>query len=183
MRRLHVGLWLAGGVVLLLSLPAQWWQVVLVTGLSLPVRGVELSALAAALVAVSAASFGAGLLFRGVIRRVVAGISASSAIAAGLALLSAANHPERAVVDAITQLTGVSGVAALDSVAVVNGGGWLFVALGGAVLMGVGGLCGVLSPERVAGASRYERGALGVDPDDPVATWDTLSDGIDPTKR
>ena len=169
--------------MLLLSLPAQWWQVVLVSGLSLPVRGVELSPLAATLLAVSAAAFGAGLLFRGVMRRLVAVISGSSAFLAGVALVSEAQHPERVVADRITQLTGISGPAALDSVTAVSGGGWLFVALAGALLMSVGGVLGALSPERAATTSRYVRGSGGVDPDDPVATWDTLSDGIDPTKR
>lgn len=183
MRKLHAGLWLIGGFLLLISLPASWWEVVLVNGLSLPVRGVELSALASTLVAVSAAAFGAGLLFRGLARRFVALISTVSAVGAGLALLSEAQHPERAAVDAITQLTGISGPAALDAVAAVSGGGWLFVALGGALLMSIGGLLGVLSPERPATTSRYERSANSADPEDPVATWDTLSDGIDPTER
>lgn len=176
-------MWLAGGFVLLVSFPARWWEVTLVSGVTIPVRGVEFSALATTLVAVSAAAFGAGLLLRGALRRLVAVISASGALGGALALLVRASEPQLAVVDVITQLTGVSGSAALESVGSVSGGAWLFVALGGATLMTGGAALGAFGPDRPLATSRYERGVGGVDPQDSVGTWDTLSDGVDPTKR
>lgn len=183
MRKLHFGLWLAGALLVAISFPARWWEVTLTSGVSVFVTGVELSALAATLIAVSAAAFGAGLLFRGISRRVVAALTVGGALGAGWALLDQASQPELAALDAITQLTGIGGVGALESVASVNGEPWFVVGLVGIGLMVLGGVVGIFSPDRLRKTSRYERGGETLDLDDPVATWDTLSDGVDPTKR
>ena len=183
MRRLGLGLWLAGAFLLLVSAPVTWWEVTLVNGSTLPVRGTDLSALAATLLAVSAAAFGASLLFRGVSRRLVSGLSGAAALGAGLVAVPEMTQPERAVVSDITAQTGIAGMGALDSVVAVSGGNWMFVALGGVTLMVVGGGWGVFSPDAPQRASRYERSAQSYGDGDPVATWDTLTDGVDPTKR
>jgi len=183
MRKLHFGLWLAGGFILLVSAPAVWWEVTLVNGVALPVRGIELSALATTLVAVSSAAFAAGTLFRGVSRRLVAALSGLSAAGAGIAVLGEAARPEMAIVEAITLQTGISGSGASNAVAVVTGGVWAFVALVGLFGMLAGSVVGVTMPDPAPRTSRYERGSQGSDTRDSVATWDTLSDGVDPTKR
>jgi uncharacterized membrane protein (TIGR02234 family) len=183
MRRLALGLWLAGAFVVLISAPVTWWEVSLTNGSILPVRGSDLSALAATLIAVSAAAFGASTLFRGVARRFVSGLSGAAALGAGLVAVPEISQPERAVLADITSQTGIAGIGALDSVVAVAGGNWVFVALGGVVLMTLGGVLGVFSPDAPHRASRYERNTQGSGDGDPVATWDTLTDGIDPTKR
>jgi len=183
MRKVHTALWLAGGLLLLISFPARWWDVTLVSGVSIPVTGVELSALATTLVAVSAAAFGAGLLARGIARRVLAALSASAVFGAGTAIIFQSRAPELAVLDVITQFTGVSGPVVLESVAEVSAEVWFVVALLGAGLMVLGGMVGIFAPDRPPTTSRYERKAETPDLGDSVATWDTLSDGVDPTKR
>ena len=183
MRRLSFGFWLAGALLLLVSTPVTWWEVTLANGSTLPVRGSDLSALAATLIAVSAAAFGAGLLFRGVSRRVVSGLSGVAAVGAGLVALPELQRPERSVLFDITTQTGIAGSGALDAVVSVTGGGWAFVGLGGVVLMSIGGLAGIFSPDAPPRVSRYERNTQGMDHSDPVTTWDTLTDGEDPTKR
>ena len=183
MRRLAFGLWLAGAFVLLISSPVTWWEVTLTNGAILPVRGSDLSALAATLIAVSAAAFGASTLFRGVSRRFVSGLSGAAALGAGLAAVPEISQPEGAVLADITSQTGIAGLGALDSVVSVSGGNWVFVALCGVALMTVGGVLGVFTPDAPQRASRYERNTQGSGGGDPVATWDTLTNGIDPTKR
>lgn len=183
MRRLAFGSWLAGAFLVLISAPVTWWQVTLTNGSTLPVRGSDLSALAGTLIAVSAAAFGASLLFRRIPRRLVSGLSGLAALGAGVVALPELNHPERAVLSDITSQTGIAGLGALESVAAVSGGNWSFVALGGVIIMTVGGVLGVFSPDAPQRASRYERNAQGSIDGDPVATWDTLTDGVDPTKR
>jgi len=183
MRKLHFGLWLGGAFLLLVSAPAVWWQVTVNTGIVLPVRGIELSALATTLVAVSAAAFAAGTLFRGFPRRSVAALSAIAAGSSGLVVLGQLQRPEQAISEAITLQTGISGSTALDAVTAVTGGEWAVVALIGLVLMVLGSLLGVIVGDPAPSTSRYERAKKGVDPSDSVQTWDTLSDGDDPTKR
>jgi hypothetical protein len=183
MRRGHFALVLAGALVLLVSLPATWWQITLVGGGSIPVSGLDLSALGATLLGVAGAGFGASLLLRGIPRRASMAISTVALGFSGWSYVAAAATPELAAVEMITMRTGVSGAAALELVESPTGSAWLVVALVGLTLAFTGSILGVLAPDSLKRQQRYERFPDVSDDSDGVATWDHLTSGVDPTKR
>jgi hypothetical protein len=183
MRRLHFTLLLAGGLVLLVSLPATWWHIGVVGGGVIPVTGLELSALGSTLVAVAVAGVGASLLLRGIPRRLSVLISAFALGFSAWSFVVAAAAPKLAVVETITMRTGVSGQAALGLVDSQTGGLWFVIALVGLLLGCAGALCGVFAPDSQKRQAKYERFPADQENLDQVATWDQFTAGRDPTKR
>lgn len=183
MRRGHFALVLAGALVLLVSLPAIWWQITLVGGSSIPVSGLDLSALGTTLLAVAGAGFGASLLLRGIPRRASMAISTAALGFSGWSFVVASATPELAAVETITMRTGIGGQAALELVDSATGSAWLVVALVGLILACAGSVLGILAPDSPKRQQRYERFPDAGDDSDGVATWDHLTSGLDPTKR
>lgn len=183
MRRGHFALVLAGALVLLVSLPATWWQITLVGGGSIPVSGLDLSALGVTLLGVASAGFGASLLLRGIPRRASLAISTVALGSSGWTFVVAGATPELAALETITMRTGISGPAALEMVDSPTGSAWLVVALVGLILACAGSILGVLAPDSPKRQQRYDRFPDVSDDSDGVATWDHLTSGLDPTKR
>jgi len=183
MRRTHH---LSAGVAalaLLVALSAPWFTFQVPTGMSFTLTGLEASAVSSTLLGAAAAAYGASLLIRGLARRILGVLQTllgAGAVSSWFELLEA---PAVSVQATITSLTGLSGSGALEGVT-VTGPSWFFT-LGvlGAVAVALSGLFGVVSPEAPARSSRYERNQAGSDAGDPIATWDDLSEGHDPTKR
>lgn len=182
MRRVHFAL--AGGAALafLVSLSGQWWEILLPTGGELAVTGWSASPLASALVVAWGAAFAAGLLTRGIPRRIIAILQ----IVLGLGVLaswwSVLQEPVASQGVAITALTGLTGELSLEGVRAGAASVWVWVGVAAASLAAASGGAGVLASDVQSGRSRYERANPGTG-EDPIDTWDALSEGTDPTNR
>jgi len=183
MRRAHHLSSAVAAVVLLISLSAPWFRFELPSGVSFPLTGLEASTLGSTLLAVAFAAYGASLLTRGLGRRLLGGLQA---LVGGGVLASwseLVNNPAPAAQATITQLTGLSGANALETVSVTGPGGFFVLGVLGALSIVLSGVLGVFASDAPARSSRYERSHTGGEAGDPVATWDDLSEGHDPTKR
>jgi hypothetical protein len=170
-------------LALLVALSAPWFTLQVPTGMSITLRGLEASAVSSTLLGAAAAAYGASLLIRGLGRRILGVLQTLLGAGAASSWIEFLEAPALSVQATITSLTGLAGSAALEGVTVI-GPSWFF-ALGvfGAVAVALSGVLGVVAPDSSAASSRYERNPEGGDVGDPIATWDDLSEGHDPTKR
>jgi hypothetical protein len=83
----------------------------------------------------------------------------------------------------ITALTGIAGEAALEGLVVAPSGGFLVMGLLAGVAALASGLFQAVAPDAPVKQSRYDRHTQGASGTDPVSTWDSFSEGEDPTKR
>jgi len=183
MRRLHHLLAAAAAGGLLVSLSGVWWTITLPSGGSFGVTGLEVSALGSTLLGAVAAAYGASLLIRGIPRKILGALHAGLAAAVGWAWTEGLSSPLVSSLAEITAATGIAGQGAVDGVDVTapTGFGVLgFIAVASAV---GSGLVGIFAPEPPKKTSRYERRGEDSTAEDPVSTWDSLSEGDDPTKH
>jgi uncharacterized membrane protein (TIGR02234 family) len=183
MSRLHHASALLALAVLLISLSGTWFIVELPQGSTLLVSGLEVSAVASTLLGAAYASYGAALLVKGVPRRLLGALQGVLALGAFWAFTIATENPVAPVAAEISQLTGIAGSSALDGVTSLPQP--IFTVLGfvGVGLVAFSGFAGLGAADSTLRQSRYERSAGSPDATDPVSTWDSLSEGFDPTKR
>jgi len=174
---------LAGVAIGLGAASSSWWTLVLTTGSTLPVTGWDASAASSSLAVLALVAYGARWTFQGVVRRILAAIQVLASGGAVVAIISSASAPVESALSEITAATGVSGNAARELVESVSVSGSHFLAIGALGLIILGGIVALGEPRTSPGASRYERRARSASLEDSVATWDDLSEGIDPTKR
>jgi hypothetical protein len=183
MRKLHHLMAAIAAVLGLVSLSGVWWTITLPSGASVALTGLEASALASTALGAVAASYGAALLVRGVVRRVLGLVQAGLAGLAGYAWMMVSAAPALGALSEITALTGIAGDAALEGLMVTPAPSFVvmgFLAVAAAL---VSGLIQVVALDAPTTPSRYDRHASDASGSDPVSTWDSLSEGQDPTKR
>lgn len=170
-------------VLLLISLGGTWFSVELPQGTSFSITGLALSAIASTLLGALAAAYGASLLVRGWLRRTVGALQSLLGMGAVWAWVVALPTPYTNALMDIQAATGIQGPAATEGMVVVSSPVLVilgFIGVVGAISSGVAGMIASDPPER---ASRYERAGQTTSVTDPIATWDSLSEGSDPTKR
>ncbi len=180
---------LAGLVLLAWSQP--WFTLTLVAGTGdgqALVVGGDAAASGLAPLALTTLALVAALAIAGPVFRAILGILEAlvGACIVAVAIVSL-NDPVAASASALTELTGVSGhesVAAL--VAQVEVTAWPVVAIAfGAVIVLVGAFVAVTAPRWPVSGRKYSRTRVEAEssdaPVDPIAEWDALSDGDDPT--
>ncbi|QEO10105.1 Trp biosynthesis-associated membrane protein [Protaetiibacter larvae] len=179
---------LAGLVLLAWSQP--WFTLTLTPGSGegapLVVRG-DVAAGALAPLALTTLALVAALAISGRVFRVILGVleafvGVSVVIVAAVALGDPAGASASAVTSA-TAVTGHDSVRAL--IESVDSSAWPVVAVVlGAILAVTGALCAVTGPRWPVSGRRYSRTRTapveGAEPD-PIAEWDALSEGDDPT--
>lgn len=168
---------------LLVSLGAPWWNFALDTGTVLSVTGLNASAPGSSLLGAAAAALGLGFVVRGVLRRLVSLLYVALLSGALVSWAEVFAAPTESVRESLTLLTGLSGESSLGLISAVTTTGFLwvgFVSVGTAVIAGI---VGIVMPDRVRVASRYESHERSDDSSDPIVAWDRLSDGDDPTQR
>jgi len=140
-----------------------------------------LSALAFAGLALFAASTIAGTVFRVILGALAFVLGGCIVFAA----LLAATDPIGSAATAITKATGVDGKASVAGIVLSHTStAWPFVALGTGLALALLGIFVVVTSKRWPASTRRYQSVRVVDPDapvDPVATWDTLTTGVDPT--
>jgi uncharacterized membrane protein (TIGR02234 family) len=183
MRRLHHLGAGVGALLLLISLGAPWWTLQVPGGLQVVVTGLDSSATAASLLGATAAAYAAALLVRGWGRRTLGALQGVLALGADLTWFSVFDAPWLGATTRLTALTGLEGAGALEGVVALGPSGFVWIGVSGAICAVVSGVAGVVSPDSVARQSRWERRGGASQTGDPVATWDSLSEGVDPTKR
>ncbi len=161
---------------------STWWSLTLTGGGVVGVTGVDSSALLWSVGAVCLAAYGLQAAMRGISRRVAGGVQVAAALVFCAVALSASADPLPSALAGITTLTGIAGVGAAQLVVAIDITGWHLSAVGAGALLAVSGVLGAIRADRVALASRFERGAGSDSPQDSVSAWDALSDGSDPTK-
>jgi hypothetical protein len=168
---------------LAVSVGAVWWEIVLDTGATIFLTGIGASAVASSLVAAAAASFGVGLVVRGVWRRIATALQGTLMAGAASLWFQLWLSPRGLGVQEIETLTGISGELSAEMVTVIEPTGFLWVGIFSAGFGALVSVVGAIMPEAVTKASRYVHHDSGAEADDPVVAWDRLSDGEDPTKR
>ncbi|PZQ91566.1 MAG: hypothetical protein DI534_00870 [Leifsonia xyli] len=186
---------LLGGTVLLAALVflawSQPWFTIQLSATSgapgpLEVRG-DVAAAALAPLALAVLAIVAALALAGPVFRVVFGVLEALLGACIIAVTFVAlGDPVVASASAVTEATGITGtesVAALVRSVAVSG--WPVVAIvAGALVAVVGVLVVVTAPRWPVSGRRYSRTRMAPaasDALDPVAEWDALSEGDDPT--
>jgi uncharacterized membrane protein (TIGR02234 family) len=141
--------------------------------------------------ALSALSFASLALFgaitiAGPVFRVILG--ALAFVLGGCIVLSAVlavSDPIGSASTAITKVTGVDGHASIHTIVLGHSmTAWPWVALLTGLAMAVLGIAVVVTSKRWPASTRRYQAIRVIDPNapaDPVATWDTLTTGIDPT--
>jgi hypothetical protein len=161
---------------------ARWWEAELSTGARVVVGGTEASALVWSVGAVVLASYGVQFAVRGLFRRGTALLQACGGAAfAGLAIL-ASQAPLSSVLPGVTSVTGVAGGKAAELVETVTLTGWHYSAVIAGILLALSGIIAAFQGEGPTSPNRFERQALSESLEDSVSTWDSLSDGSDPTR-
>lgn len=181
---------LAGGLLLVWSQP--WYTLELVEGsgstAALLVGG-DVAAAGLAPLALTLLALIAALAISGRVFRIVLGVLESLLGGVTLAVASVTvADPVRASASAVTEMTGVSGqesVAALVQSSSATGWPVLSFVLGVLVVL-AGAAVAVTASRWPVSGRKYSRARLlaqGDDenPGDPIAEWDALSDGDDPT--
>lgn len=171
-----------GGVAVLASSQA-WVDVTLRAARPLAVAGSTaapaLTPLGLVLLALAATLGIAGRVAR-LLLAVVAVLVGLGLVALALPVLSAPAAAAAGAVTAATGVTGATSVRAVISAAVPTG--WPVVAVvTGALTAATGVLIATRSPRWPVGGRRYEPAAPPTEATDPVADWDALSAGDDPT--
>jgi hypothetical protein len=172
---------------------SQDWSTLRIGGQApalVPVAG-SVAAPALSALALSSLALAGALAIAGRAVRVVLGVL-QVLIGATVALtaLTAVTGPVQAGEAAVTAVTGVAGPRAVADLVV----GWTATPWGPATLVAgvasalTGVLIAVTGPRWPTGRSRYEAPADAPAPvivprEDPVAAWDSLSGGADPTRR
>lgn len=183
MRRLHHLLAVVGLLVAAFGSATTWWVATLSTGALIEVSGTEASALLWSVGAVVLAAYGLLFTLRGAMRRVTAALQAvSGGTFAGIAL-SLAGDPLSSAVEGITAATGVAGSNALLLAESVDVTLWHLSAVLAGILFALSGVLGSLMGDRVSTSDRFDRSASSGSVQDSVSTWDSLSEGADPTQR
>lgn len=141
-----------------------------------------LSALAFAGLALFAAVTIAGPVFRVILGALAFILGGCIVLASVLAIA----NPIGSASTAITKVTGVDGKESVTGI-VLNHSvtAWPFVALATGVVFALLGLSVILTNRRWPAATRRYQANRVIDPSapvDPVATWDTLTTGVDPTE-
>lgn len=140
-----------------------------------------LSALAFAGLALFGAITIAGPVFRVILGALEAILGACVVLSAVLAV----SDPLGSSASAITKVTGVDGDASVREIVLSHSlTAWPWVALVAGVAMAVLGILVIVTSKRWPASTRRYQAIRVVDPNapaDPVATWDTLSTGLDPT--
>jgi len=172
---------------------SQEWSTLRIGGQSpalVPVEG-SVAAPALSALALSSLALAGALAIAGRALRVVLGIlQALIGATVALTALAAVSGPVQAGQAAVTTVTGVAGSDAVT--ALVDG--WTTTPWGPVTLVAglasalTGVLVAITGPRWPTGRSRYD--APGDEPvrrivprEDPVAAWDSLSGGADPTRR
>lgn len=182
MKNLHHLLAVAGVVVAGIGAGAGWWGAELSTGARVVVSGTEASAVLWSVGAVVLASYGVQFAVRGWFRRGMALLQACGGVAfAGLAILSS-QAPLPSVLPGVTSVTGVAGGKAAELVETVTLTGWHYSAVIAGILLALSGIVAALRAEVPSSSNRFERQTLPESLEDSVSTWDSLSDGSDPTR-
>lgn len=170
-------------VLLLISLGGTWFSVELPQGTSFSITGLALSAIASTLLGALAAAYGASLLVRGWLRRTVGALQSLLGMGAVWAWVVALPTPYTNALMDIQAATGISGPAATEGIVVVSSPVMIILGFIGVVSAIVSGVTGVIALDSPSRSSRYERAGRADDAGDPIAVWDSLSEGSDPTKR
>lgn len=183
MSRLRHILALAGILLAAFGSAAVWWRATLDAGQVIDVTGTSASPLLWSIGAVTLAAYGLQFTLRGALRRGIGALQALTGLAfAGIAL-SVATNPLSSLVPGITQATGVAGSNALLLIESVSLTGWHWSAVGAGVSLGLSGLVSGVTADVASRADRFERHSSSGSMEDSVSTWDSLSDGDDPTHR
>lgn len=169
--------------LVLLSWTQEWFAIRLGSGETLSIAG-DVAAPALTALALSGLALAGALAIAGTVFRVILGLIQVSigALVITSAVLALAD-PVAASAREITQATGVSGdesIAALVSAAVASPWPAVTVVLG--ILLALLGLATALTTRYWPVSSRkYQAVRLEETDGSPVADWDALSDGRDPT--
>lgn len=180
--RIHHIAALLGTLVLLMASAGTWWTVSLSGAPTQQFTGFDAAPLVMSLALASAAAYGAALLTRGVLRRLLGLLQFFLAGGAFVFLLDHAMDPLSSLAPALTRLTGLSGSGAFEGLAVSTPQLALWIAGTGLFLLALSGAAGTFISSGGSGARRFERnpGAQRT-ASDPQSTWDELSQGADPT--
>ncbi|WP_043669640.1 Trp biosynthesis-associated membrane protein [Clavibacter michiganensis] len=172
---------------------SQDWSTLRIGGQApalVPVAG-EVAAPALSALALSSLALAGALAIAGRALRVVLGVlQALIGLTVALTALTAVVGPVQAGEAAVTTVTGVAGSAPVADLVV----GWTTTPWGPVTLVAgiasalTGVLVAVTGPRWPTGRSRYDApeaasAARIVPREDPVAAWDSLSGGADPTRR
>lgn len=174
------GVALAGAAAVLAS--TQAFASATVTGVESPiVVAGQQAAPALAPVGIVALALALALTIAGRVARVVLGI-VLVLLGAGIVALALPSvlDPAFGTAGAISTATGVTDIASL--VTARSGTGWPVVAVVAGIVAGLLGLVVLIRTNRwTTGGRRFSRTARAVDPTDPIAEWDALTRGTDPT--
>ncbi|MFT2751280.1 Trp biosynthesis-associated membrane protein [Clavibacter sp. Sh2088] len=172
---------------------SQEWSTLRVGGQApalVPVAG-DVAAPALSALALSSLALAGALAIAGRALRVVLGVlQALIGLTVALTALTAVVSPVQAGEGAVTTVTGVAGSAPVADLVV----GWTTTPWGPVTLVAgiasalTGVLVAITGPRWPTGRSRYDApeaasAARIVPREDPVAAWDSLSGGADPTRR
>jgi uncharacterized membrane protein (TIGR02234 family) len=182
MRRLHHIAAAFSAGALLVSLSGTWYSFALPTGVLISLSGLSASATASTMLGAVFAAYGAALVIRGIARRALGALQAVLAIGVLVSWWVMLQAPQLAIRAELTGLTGLAGDQAFVGVTTQGPSGFFILGVLGAIAAGFSGISGVLASDKPATASRFQRNQGGAE-GDPVATWDDLSEGHDPTER
>lgn len=174
-----------GAVAVFLSLASTWWVVSPGNApTALPVRGFDAAPALSAFFVAALASYGAGLLSRGVVRRVLSALQVALSVLAGAAALAHLSDPRGSLDSLLGRFTGLTGTGAWESVDLQGPTWWVVISLTGLVLTALSGVVGALRPDAAPRGEKFSRPADEAPrAGDAVGTWDDLSRGDDPTSR
>ena len=181
MKLAHHVLSLAGGLAVLILGTVTWWQGALSTGGEIVILGSEAEPLVWSLTLAAGAAYAAALLLQRAARRVGQLVQAAASLVGAILLLASSEFPAQAVARAIETQTGLVGPAAtagLSSLSSTGAEGATAVAL---VAVSIGGILGLFTASDRAGSDKYARNTEASQPGDSIGTWDSLSEGRDPT--
>jgi hypothetical protein len=186
---LIVGILLSG--LVLLTWTGQWFSLTLdgkaSSTTALSVTGNTAAPALVALALAGLALVGALAIAGPVIRTILGVVEVLLGFTVGFSAITALTGPTRASETLITGATGVSGSASLAALVTgVSVSAWPWIAMVASVLVMALGVIVVVTGRRWPGSSRkyqavqLESAEPGVN---PVADWDSLSGGGDPTSR
>jgi uncharacterized membrane protein (TIGR02234 family) len=177
----HHLLSLAGGFAVLMLGTVTWWQGTLTTGGEIAISGSEAEPVVWSLTLAAGAAYAAALLLRRAARRVAQLVQAVAAFVGAILLLASSGFPAQAVASAIETQTGLVGPIATEGLSSLTSTGAEGAAAVALVAMSLGGVLGLFTASERGGSDKYARNTDASKPGDAIGTWDSLSEGQDPT--
>lgn len=173
-----------GAVVVFVSLASPWWVVSSATSpTALTVNGFEATPALSALFLAACSAYGASLLSRRALRRMLSALHVALTLLAAAAALVHLGDPREDLDDVIGRITGLTGAGAWDSVGLDGPTAWVVVTFVGLFLGSLSGIVGISRTDSPPTTTKFDPSGTPASSADPVGTWDELSRGDDPTSR